>query len=89
MPDCHVSGAAAGLRLLVRFDGELAGPAAVELAALHGVRIASLEAYRVQNRAIESGLVLGYGDLGDGEVDEAVARLATAVAEIRGARDRD
>lgn len=86
MPDCHVSGAAAGLHVLLRFDGELAGPAVVERAAQCGVRIASMEAYRAENRAIGSGLVLGYGDLGDGEVDEAVRRLAAAVTEIRAAR---
>ncbi len=88
MPDCHVSGAAAGLHVLLRFEGELAGPAVVERAARQRVRIASMEAYRAENRAIGSGLVLGYGNLGDGEVAEAVRRLAAAVTEIRQARNR-
>jgi GntR family transcriptional regulator/MocR family aminotransferase len=87
LPDAQVSGAAAGLHLLVRFSGEVAGPAVVERAAQFGVDVSCTEAYRVQNRAIGTGLVLGYGNLGDGDVDRAVARLAETVAEIRSARN--
>ena len=88
LPDAHVSGAAAGLHLLVRFEGELAASAVVERAAHLGVHVASMEAYRVRNRAAGTGLVLGYGNLADGEVKTAVARLATAVSEIRSDRNR-
>jgi GntR family transcriptional regulator/MocR family aminotransferase len=88
LPDAHVSGAAAGLHVLVRFEGELAAPAVVERAAALGVRVSSIEAYRVHDRTAGTGLVLGYGNLGDGEVDGAVARLTRAVAEIRADRNR-
>jgi GntR family transcriptional regulator/MocR family aminotransferase len=88
LPDAHVSGAAAGLHVLVRFDSELAAPAVVERAAQLGVHVSSVEAYRVANKAIGTGLVLGYGNLGDGEVDRAVAGLAAAVTAIRSARNR-
>ncbi len=88
LPDATVSGAAAGLHVLVRFDGELAAPAVVERAASLGLKVASIEAYRTHNRAIGTALVLGYGNLGDGEVDRAVALLAQAVASVRADRNR-
>jgi DNA-binding transcriptional MocR family regulator len=57
------------------------GPAIVAAAARQGVRIASVEQYRSLGESAPGGLVLGYGNLGDGEVDRAVAGLAQAVAE--------
>ena len=84
MPDCHVSGAAAGLHLLVRRAGLFDAPVVVTRAAQLGVDVASLDAYRISNRAIGMGLVLGYGNLGDGEVTEGVARLAEAMAKPAG-----
>jgi GntR family transcriptional regulator/MocR family aminotransferase len=57
----------------------------VNRAAAAGTRVANLDTYRVHDDAIGPGLVLGYGNLADGQVEEAVAVLATAVAEARGA----
>jgi GntR family transcriptional regulator/MocR family aminotransferase len=88
LPDGHVSGTAAGLHVLLRFDHELAAPAVVERAAQLGVQVSSVEAYRVRNRSVGTGLVLGYGNLGDGDVETAVTRLATAVSDIRSDGDR-
>jgi GntR family transcriptional regulator/MocR family aminotransferase len=81
LPGYPVAGIAAGLHLLLlpgshRFDA----PSAVRRAAQGGLRIASLRQYRVDHRALDGALVLGYGNLGDGEVDLAVARLAAAIA---------
>jgi GntR family transcriptional regulator/MocR family aminotransferase len=80
LPDATVSGAAAGLHLLVHFDKEPDGPAVVERAAQLGLQIASTWAYRAGAPAARGGLVLGYGNLGDGEVVRAVDLLAAAVA---------
>jgi GntR family transcriptional regulator/MocR family aminotransferase len=88
LPGMHVSGAAAGLHLLLHSDeapagpAGPAGPAVVEQAERLGLHIASLHAYRVRNGAAGRGLVLGYGNLGDGEVDRAVARLVAALAAL-------
>jgi hypothetical protein len=52
-------------------------------AARARVRIACVRQYRVANRALDAALVLGYGNLATGDVDEAVARLATVAGRLR------
>jgi GntR family transcriptional regulator / MocR family aminotransferase len=47
------------------------------------MRVANLDTYRCRDDATGPGLVLGYGNLADGQVDEAVALLATTVAASR------
>jgi DNA-binding transcriptional MocR family regulator len=76
-----VAGVAAGLHLLLlpgsaRFDA----PEVVRRAAAGGLRIAAVRQYRADHRALDGALVLGYGNLGDREVDLAVSRLAAAIA---------
>jgi GntR family transcriptional regulator / MocR family aminotransferase len=83
LPDARLLGVAAGLHLLVRFDGAVDCAAVVSQAAASGMRVANLDAYRCRHDAIGPGLVLGYGNLADGQLDEAVALLATAVAKSR------
>jgi GntR family transcriptional regulator / MocR family aminotransferase len=76
-----VTGAAAGLHLLLWPGGGLPdGPRTVHRAAQGGLRVAAARQYRVDNRALDAALVLGYGNLADNEVAEAVARLARATA---------
>ena len=55
----------------------------VARAAAGGLRVADLATYRCRADAIGPGLVLGYGNLADGQVGEAVALLAAAVADSR------
>jgi len=86
LPEARVSGAAAGLHVLLRFDEELAAPGVVAHAARLGLSISSIQAYLVRSRDDGAGLVLGYGNLGDGEVERAVELLARAVAEARADR---
>jgi GntR family transcriptional regulator/MocR family aminotransferase len=50
-------------------------------AAAAGLRVADLDTYRCRDDAFGPGLVLGYGNLADGQIEEAVALLAAAVAE--------
>ena len=47
------------------------------------MRVVNLDTYRCRDDAIDPGLVLGYGNLTDGQVDQAVSLLATAVAGSR------
>ena len=83
LPDARVLGVAAGLHLLVHFDGAVDCAAVVGRSAAHGMRVANLDAYRCRDDAIGPGLVLGYGNLADGQLDEAVALLAATVAQSR------
>jgi GntR family transcriptional regulator / MocR family aminotransferase len=55
----------------------------VARAAADGMRVANLDTYRCRDDAIEPGLVLGYGNLADGQIDEAMALLAAIVAGRR------
>jgi hypothetical protein len=48
------------------------------------VRVADLATYRSREDAIGPGLVLGYGNLADTQVEEAVALLVATVAEAAG-----
>jgi GntR family transcriptional regulator/MocR family aminotransferase len=83
LPDARVLGVAAGLHLLVHLDGAIDFAAIVSQAAASGLRVASLDTYRCRDDAIGPGLVLGYGNLADHQVDEAVELLAAAVAAVR------
>jgi GntR family transcriptional regulator / MocR family aminotransferase len=83
LPGARLLGVAAGLHLLVRLDDTVDCAAVVARAAAGGLRVADLATYRRRADAIGPGLVLGYGNLADGQVDEAVALLAAAVADSR------
>jgi GntR family transcriptional regulator/MocR family aminotransferase len=85
LPQWTVSGVAAGLHLVVRLEptagvGGPDGPAIVRAAADAGLRIACARQYRVRNRSLDDALVLGYGNLADGEVTAAASKLAVAIA---------
>ena len=75
---------AAGLHLLVRLDGRVDAAAVVGRAAAAGMRLADLDTYRSRPDPARPGVVLGYGNLADGQLDEAVALLAATVAEAAG-----
>ncbi len=74
---------AAGLHLLVHLDQSVGCAAVVDSAAANGVRVANLATYQSRNDAIGPGLVLGYGNLADPQIEEGVTLLASAVAEHR------
>jgi GntR family transcriptional regulator / MocR family aminotransferase len=83
LPGARLLGVAAGLHLLVQLDDLVDGAAVVTRAAAAGLRVADLDTYRCRDDAIGPGLVLGYGNLADAQVEEATALLAAAVAESR------
>jgi GntR family transcriptional regulator/MocR family aminotransferase len=78
IPEATVSGAAAGLHLLLRLGTETDSEAVRGRALSLGLRVASLGRYRCSEQPWQ-GLVLGYGNLADHQVGEGVALLATAV----------
>jgi GntR family transcriptional regulator/MocR family aminotransferase len=57
--------------------------AVVTAAAARSLRVADLAAYHATDQYADHGLVLGYGNLADSSVDEAVRHLHEAVAESR------
>jgi GntR family transcriptional regulator/MocR family aminotransferase len=83
LPDARLLGVAAGLHLLVQLEGGVDCAEVVSRATAGGMRVANLDTYRCRDDAIGPGLVLGYGNLADGQVEEAVALLATIVADSR------
>ena len=80
LPGAVVEGAAAGLHLILRLPFSDVPPGAVVAAAdRRGVRVADLASYHATADPTDRGLVLGYGNLADNAVDEAVRRLSAAV----------
>ena len=84
LPNARVLGVAAGLHLLVLLDDTVDAAAVVTRAASGGLRVANLATYRARDATRGPGLVLGYGNLADGQVEEAVALLAAAVDAATG-----
>jgi GntR family transcriptional regulator/MocR family aminotransferase len=85
LPQFSVAGVAAGLHLLLLLGGRSRGaPEVVRRAAASGLRIGCVRQYQLDNRTLDSALVLGYGNLGDREVQRAVSLLATAIGSRRG-----
>jgi DNA-binding transcriptional MocR family regulator len=79
LPGCQVSGAAAGLRLLLTLNEGCPAATVVVEAARRGVRVLDLDDCRAAPDPGSAALVLGYCNLADDAVEEAVRRLAAAV----------
>ena len=79
LPGARVAGIAAGLHILLHLPAGTDAAAVVRRAAAARVRVANLDTYRFRPLTEAPGLVLGYGNLADHQVDDAVGRLATAV----------
>jgi GntR family transcriptional regulator / MocR family aminotransferase len=98
LPGFHLSGAAAGLHVLLGLPAGLEGRAVAAAARARGVRTVDLAACRCQDPdgagpagascQTTEGLVLGYGNLDDRDVEEAVAELARAIREVQSTRAR-
>ncbi|WP_277211249.1 PLP-dependent aminotransferase family protein [Isoptericola croceus] len=84
MPAARLHGMAAGLHALLELpdDGDGRVPDAAEVvraAAARDVGVVDLRRYQARSAARSRTLVLGYGNLVDARLDEAVARLAACV----------
>ena len=82
LPGCEVSGAAAGLHLVVHLPDGVPASAVVREAETRGVHVVDLDRYRASGSG-PPALVLGYGNITDALVPEAVAVLAEVVASHR------
>ncbi len=83
LPGARVHGAAAGLHLMVTFDGAGFEDTALASAALAlGVKTHPLSWHRV--RPGPPGLILGYAAGPAGEIEEGIATLATALGGLSG-----
>jgi GntR family transcriptional regulator/MocR family aminotransferase len=83
LPGSRVLGVAAGLHLLLYLARGSDAAAVVNHAATAGIRIANLDTYRFRSVPGTPGLVLGYGNLADHQVRDAVTRLTSAVRASR------
>ena len=76
----RIQGAATGLHLVVRFDGD--DVAVSKAAAARGVVTPALSGYALDGRG-PTGLVLGFGAGGPAAIERAVEQLAQAFADVR------
>lgn len=81
LPGVPVVGVAAGLHLVLPLPDTVDTAAVVAAAAARSVRVADLAGYHAVGPPTRPGLVLGYGNLADGAVREAVRQLAAAVRD--------
>ncbi|MEV0411591.1 PLP-dependent aminotransferase family protein [Streptomyces sp. NPDC050448] len=82
LPGARVHGAAAGLHLMVTFDGAAFEDTALAAAALAlGVKAHPLSWHRIRPGA--PGLVLGYAAGPPGELEEGIALLGRALTRLR------
>ncbi|MDQ7992226.1 MAG: PLP-dependent aminotransferase family protein, partial [Propionicimonas sp.] len=79
LPRWRVSGVAAGLHLLVELPAGVRADAVTRAAAVRGVQVMDLRTCRAGDGDGPQGLVLGYGNLADRLVEQAVGELAAAV----------
>ncbi|PVG82342.1 GntR family transcriptional regulator [Nocardioides gansuensis] len=82
LPACAVSGVAAGLHLVVHLPEAVHASAMVREAEKRGLRVVDLDRYRASGSG-PSALVLGYGNITDALVPEAVSILADILASQR------
>ena len=81
LPGLPVTGLAAGLHVVLGLPPGVDEHRVARLAARRDVRAMPASRYRIDPAASAPALVVGYGNLVDARLDEAVARLAAAVAE--------
>jgi GntR family transcriptional regulator/MocR family aminotransferase len=79
LPACEVSGAAAGLHLVVHLPEGTQTSAMVREAQTRGVHLVDLDRYRASGTG-PPALVLGYGNIADALVPEAVSILSAIFA---------
>jgi GntR family transcriptional regulator/MocR family aminotransferase len=81
LPTCRVTGTAAGLHLVAHLGDGADAAGVVTAAAARGLRLVDLRSYQMDLGEPANCLVLGYGNLADGAIDDAVTVLASAVAD--------
>jgi GntR family transcriptional regulator/MocR family aminotransferase len=82
LPGAVVTGAAAGLYLLVRTPSPFDGAALEASARRRGVGSYALGSAYMEPRSHDDGLILGYANLPEPAIEEGVRRLALALEEV-------
>ena len=87
LPGASVTGIAAGMHAVVTLPTGVVAADVVREAVLREVSVTAIERYRATAAPAREGehdrIVVGYGNLADARVEEAVARLAAAVRAAR------
>lgn len=89
LPDWQVTGAASGLHVLARLPDGIEGSTVAEVARERGVWLLNLRSCLLddqtegRDRTWSEGLVIGYGNLDDRQVEEAVRELTNAYQAVR------
>jgi GntR family transcriptional regulator/MocR family aminotransferase len=81
LPACRVTGSAAGLHLLAHLGAQIDAEAVITASARRGLRLVDLRTYQVVGGQPANCLVLGYGNLADTAIADAVAIMAESVHE--------
>jgi len=79
LPDATVLGAAAGVHLAVHFPDDFAFEALVARAEKKGIRIETLARCYAEPASAPTGLLLGYGNLTESQIERGVRQLAGAL----------
>lgn len=82
LSECSVSGAAAGLHVLIGLPAGVSGEAVAEAAAADGIRLRSLREFRLQASAGGEGIVLGYGNVSEDAIEPLVGELAAIIKTL-------
>jgi len=83
IPQGSLDGTAAGLHVLLHLPDGTDAPAVVRTAARAGLSLMALDDYRAERPATPTSvLVLGYGNLADGEIAPAVATLRRTLDRV-------
>ncbi len=85
LPGLPVAGIAAGLHLVLPLPAAIDSAAVVAAAGARALRVADLRGYHAVRAGAGNGLVLGYGNLADAAVDDAVQVLRAAIVTARSA----
>jgi len=85
LPTCEITGSAAGLHVLAHLEASADAAEIVTAARPLGLRLVDLRTYQIDHRETANCLVLGYGNLADSVINDAVAVLATAAKDRGGA----
>ena len=83
LPDCRLRGAEAGLHILLDLPAGTDAAAVVAEAQRRDLSVSDLDDMRFQPDPDAPALLLGFSNLSDSVVDEAVAVLADVIRQVR------
>jgi GntR family transcriptional regulator / MocR family aminotransferase len=79
LPEYRVRGAEAGLQVLLELPHGTDVTAIMRAAARRGIELCNLYELQLQPEPMDPGLLIGYGNLRDAAIDEAIAALAEVI----------